>query len=118
HIASRTDVEHAYATGAAAVRMALAGKNAVMPAIVRTSNQPYRWKIGEASLKRVANREKMMPRNFISPNGFSITARCRRYLEPLIRGEDYPAYDKNGLPRYVRLKNVAVRKKLAEPFSV
>ena len=118
HIASRTDVEHAYATGVAAVRMALAGKNAVMPAIVRTSNQPYRWKIGEASLKRVANREKMMPRNFISANGFSITARCRRYLEPLIRGEDYPAYDKNGLPRYVRLKNVAVRKKLAEPFSV
>lgn len=118
HIASRTDVEHAYATGAAAVRMALAGKNAVMPAIVRTSNQPYRWKIGEASLKRVANREKMMPRNFISPNGFGITARCRRYLEPLIRGEDYPTYDKNGLPRYVRLKNVAVRKKLAEPFSV
>ncbi len=118
HIASRTDVEHAYAAGAAAVRMALAGKNAVMPTIVRTSNQPYRWKIGEASLKRVANREKMMPRNFISPNGFGITARCRRYLEPLIRGEDYPTYDKNGLPRYVRLKNVAVRKKLAEPFSV
>lgn len=118
HIASRTDVEHAYATGAAAVRMALAGKNAVMPVIVRTSNQPYRWKIGEASLKRVANREKMMPRNFISPDGFGITARCRRYLEPLIRGEDYPVYDKNGLPRYVRLKNVAVRKKLAEPFSV
>ncbi|MBT4396175.1 MAG: diphosphate--fructose-6-phosphate 1-phosphotransferase, partial [Acidiferrobacteraceae bacterium] len=113
-----TDVEHAYATGVAAVQMALAGKNAVMPAIVRTSNQPYRWKIGEASLKRVANREKMMPRNFISANGFSITARCRRYLEPLIRGEDYPVYDKNGLPRYVRLKNVAVRKKLAEPFSV
>ncbi len=118
HIASRTDVEHAYATGVAAVQMALAGKNAVMPAIVRTSNQPYRWKIGEASLKRVANREKMMPRNFISANGFGITARCRRYLEPLIRGEDYPTYDKNGLPRYVRLKNVAVRKKLAEPFSV
>ena len=118
HIASRTDVEHAYATGVAAVQMALAGKNAVMPAIVRISNQPYRWKIGEASLKRVANREKMMPRNFISANGFGITARCRRYLEPLIRGEDYPTYDKNGLPRYVRLKNVAVRKKLAEPFSV
>ena len=118
HIASRTDVEHAYATGVAAVQMALAGKNAVMPAIVRTSNQPYRWKIGEASLKRVANREKMMPRNFISANGFGITARCRRYLDPLIRGEDYPTYDKNGLPRYVRLKNVAVRKKLAAPFSV
>ncbi len=118
HIASSSDVAHAYATGAAAVQMAIAGKNAVMPTIVRTSDKPYRWKIGEANLKRVANREKMMPRSFISQDGFGITARCRRYLEPLIRGEDYPAYNKNGLPRYVRLKNVAVKKKLAEPFSV
>ncbi len=98
--------------------MALAGKNAVMPAIVRLSDKPYRWKVGEASLKRVANREKMMPRSFISADGFGITARCRRYLEPLIRGEDYPPYHKNGLPKYVRLKNVSVKKKLAESFEV
>jgi len=118
HIASRSDVEHAYATGVAAVKMALAGKNAVMPAIIRTSDQPYRWKIGEADLKRVANREKMMPRNFISADGFGITERCRRYLAPLIRGEDYPPYEKNGLPSYVRLKNIPVKKKLSEAFKV
>ena len=98
--------------------MALAGKNAVMPTIVRTSNHPYRWKIGEADLKRVANREKMMPRSFITRDGFGITARCREYLEPLIRGENYPPYGSNGLPRYIRLKNVAVKKKLSETFEI
>ena len=118
HIASKSDVAHAYATGAAAVKMALTGKNAVMPTIERVSDQPYRWKVGEANLKRVANKEKMMPRSFISADGFGITARCRRYLEPLIQGEDYPAYQKNGLPKYVQLKNVPVKKKLAESFKV
>ena len=117
HIASRSDVEQAYAAGVAAVKMALAGKNAVMPAIIRTSDRPYRWKIAEADLKRVANKEKMMPRNFITADGFGITERCRRYLAPLIQGEDYPPYDKNGLPRYVRLKNVPVKKKLSESFK-
>ncbi len=115
HIASRTDVEQAYAVGRAAVEMALAGKNAVMPAIVRKSDKPYRWSVGEAPLAKVANREKMMPKGFISADGFGITAKCRAYLEPLIAGEDYPPF-KAGLPQYVRLKNVAVPKKLASGF--
>ena len=117
HIASKTDVEQAYAVGKAAVEMALAGKNSVMPAIKRTSNKPYRWKIGEARLARVANVEKMMPANFITKDGFHITPRCRTYLQPLIQGEDYPPY-KNGLPQYVTLKNVAVKKKLKKTFKV
>ena len=117
HIASKTDVEQAYAMGAAAVRFALAGKNAIMPTIVRTSNSPYRWKIGEAKLSRVANREKMMPKNYISRDGFGITAACRTYLQPLIHGEDYPPY-KNGLPQYVELKNIAVKKKLGTEFKI
>jgi ATP-dependent phosphofructokinase / diphosphate-dependent phosphofructokinase len=117
HIASKTDVEQAYAVGKAAVEMALAGKNAVMPAIKRVSNKPYKWKIAEAKLSRVANVEKMMPKSFISKDGFHITPRCRTYLQPLIQGEDYPPF-KNGLPQYVTLKNVAVKKKLAKPFTV
>ena len=117
HIASRTDVEQAYAVGKAAVEMALAGKNSVMPAIKRVSNKPYKWKIGEARLAKVANVEKMMPRNYISKDGFHITERCRNYLQPLIQGEDYPPY-KNGLPQYVTLKNVAVKKKLDKPFKI
>jgi 6-phosphofructokinase 1 len=112
HIASKSDVEQAYATGKAAVEMALAGKNSVMPTVVRTSNNPYRWKIGEAKLSRVANVEKMMPKSFITRDGFGITKKCRDYLEPLMRGEDYPPYGKDGMPKYVQLKNVAVTKKL------
>jgi 6-phosphofructokinase len=112
HIASKSDVEQAYAMGKAAVEMALAGKNSVMPTIKRTSNKPYRWTVGEAKLARVANVEKMMPKNFITKDGFGITQRCRTYLEPLIAGEDYPPYGKDGMPKYVQLKNVAVPKKL------
>ncbi|MEM7096734.1 MAG: 6-phosphofructokinase [Pseudomonadota bacterium] len=115
HIASATDVEQAYALGQAAVEFALSGKNAVMPTIVRTNDQPYRWKIGEAKLSRVANVERKMPKNFISSDGFGITAAARRYLQPLIEGEDYPAY-KNGTPQYVRLKNLLVAKKLPEKW--
>jgi 6-phosphofructokinase len=112
HIASRTDVEQAYAVGEAAVELALQGKSGVMPVIKRVSNNPYRWKIGETSLGRVANREKMMPANYIAADGFGITPAARRYLAPLIQGEDYPPYDRDGLPKYVRMKKVLLRKKL------
>jgi 6-phosphofructokinase len=112
HIASKTDVDQAYALGKAAVELALKGQNAVMPTVERVSDKPYKWKVGVAPLSKVANVEKFMPRDFITPDGFGITAKCRTYLAPLIKGEDYPPF-KDGLPQYVRLKNVAVPKKLA-----
>ena len=111
HIASGTDVAQAYAVGKAAVELALKGRNAVMPTIVRKSQKPYKWTIGVAELKDVANKEKFMPRDFISEGGFQITRKCRDYLAPLIRGEDFPPF-KDGLPGYVILRNVAVAKKL------
>ncbi len=117
HIASRTDVEQAYALGRAAVEFALRGDNAVMPTIVRTADEPYAWDIGSVPLGEVANIEKKMPRDFISDDGFGITDACRRYLAPLIAGEDYPPYE-NGLPRYVRLRNAPVARKLADAFEV
>ena len=115
HIASATDVEQAYALGRAAVKLAVAGKTAVMPTIVRTSDAPYRWKIGEAKLSKVANVERFMPKSFISKDGFDITPKALRYLTPLIAGEDYPQY-KNGVPEYVRLKQQRVAKKLPEQW--
>ena len=117
HIASAVDVEQAYAVGSAAVKMALAGKTAVMPVIERISDSPYRWRIGEAPLSRIANKEKKLPRRYIRRDGFGITAAARTYLAPLIRGEDYPPYDK-GLPRYVTLRNAPVRRKLNTEFVV
>jgi 6-phosphofructokinase len=115
HIASKVDVEQAYAVGKAAVELALKGHNSVMPTIVRASQSPYRWKIGMAPLDKVANVEKMMPRDYITTDGFHITAKGRRYLLPLIRGEDYPPY-RDGLPQYVTLKNAPLKKKLDTPF--
>ncbi len=112
HVASKTDVEQAYALGKSAVELAIKGQNAVMPTIDRVSDKPYKWKVGVAPLSKVANVEKFMPRDFITKDGFGITEKCRTYLTPLIKGEDYPPY-KDGLPQYVQLKNVAVTKKLA-----
>ncbi|MBI4757191.1 MAG: 6-phosphofructokinase [Betaproteobacteria bacterium] len=117
HLASRTDVEQAYAMGKAAVELALEGRNSVMPTIVRASQEPYRWEVGVAELKNVANVEKFMPRDFISEDGFGITGKCRQYLVPLIQGEDYPPYA-GGLPMYATLQNVAVAKKLSGDFKL
>jgi 6-phosphofructokinase len=117
HIAYKVDVDQAYAVGKAAVLLALKGRNAVMPVIVRKSSKPYRWTTGEAPLAAVANKEKKLPRSFISADGFGITAACRQYLAPLITGEDYPPYQ-SGVPAYVSIKGVAVAKKLKNNFEV
>ena len=101
HIASKTDLEHAMAVGRAAVQFALAGRNATMPAIRRTSDAPYRWTVEAVALDKVANHEKTMPAGFIRRDGYGITAAARRYLEPLIRGEAPPPYGRDGLPKYV-----------------
>ena len=117
HLASKVDVEQAYAVGKAAVDLAVKGRNAVMPVIVRKSDRPYRWAIGTAELKDIANREKMVPPEFVTEDGFHITARCRRYLAPLIVGDDPPPF-KDGLPVYVKRKSAPVRKKLKTEFAI
>jgi 6-phosphofructokinase 1 len=117
HIASKTDVEQAYAVGRAAVEFAIAGRSAVMPAIHRISDVPFRWDIVEAPLSDVANQEKLLPPEFISPDGFGITEAARRYLAPLIMGESYPPF-KDGLPDYVKLQNAVVPQKLADTFTI
>ncbi|MEK6731261.1 MAG: 6-phosphofructokinase [Pseudomonadota bacterium] len=110
HIASKVDVDQAYALGKAAVEYALKGENAIMPIIVRKQAKTYAWKIDKVKLSSVANVEKFMPKSFITKDGFGITKSCRNYILPLIQGEDYPPY-KNGLPVYVKLKNRLVPKK-------
>jgi len=117
HIASRVDVEQAYAVGKTAVELAVKGVNAVMPTIVRRSSKPYKWVIGHAPLAEVANKEKKLPPGYIREDGFGISAACRRYLEPLIAGEAYPPY-RDGLPDYVHIRGVTVRRKLKDEFKV
>jgi ATP-dependent phosphofructokinase / diphosphate-dependent phosphofructokinase len=117
HIASKVDVQQAYAVGKAAVELAVKGQNAVMPAIIRKSSKPYKWDIKPVPLSEVANVEKKVPRDFITDDGFGITEPCRRYLAPLIAGEDPPPY-KDGLPQYVRIKGVPVKRRLKSEFKV
>lgn len=117
HIASKTDLIQAYTLGKAAIEFALQGKNDIMITIMRTSDKPYRWLVGWAELTEVANIENKMPRDFITPDGFHITTKCRSYLSPLIQGEDSPPF-KNGLPQFVKLKNQPVKKKLKETFRL
>src|SRR5262249_9997406 len=117
HIASEIDVQQAYAVGRAAVELAIAGRSAVMPAIRRLSDAPYRWDIIEAPLAAVANQEKLLPPEFISADGFGITEAARRHLAPLILGEAFPPF-KEGLPDYVRLQNAAAPKKLTREFAL
>jgi 6-phosphofructokinase 1 len=117
HIASAVDVKQAYAVGKAAVEFAIAGKTAVMPVIKRVSDKPFKWKIESAPLGRIANKEKMLPRRYITKDGFGISEACRRYLEPLIKGEDYPPYI-NGLPKVAKLKKRPVKPLLGTKFVV
>ena len=117
HIASETDLLQAYAVGRAAVEFAINGRNAVMPAIRRLSEAPYRWDIIAAPFSEIANQEKLLPSDFIRADGFGITDAARRYLAPLIVGEAYPPF-KNGLPDYVKLRNLAVPRKLTAGFTV
>lgn len=107
HIASATDVEQAHALGRAAVELALAGHNAVMPTVVRESGSPYRWHVGQVPLEAVANREAKMPASYIDAEGLFVTEAALRYLRPLIAGEDYPPY-RDGLPEYARLRGERV----------
>lgn len=111
HIASKVDLDQAYALGKAAVEYAIKGYNAIMPIIIREQDEPYQWSISHVDLAHVANQEKAMPQEYIAPDGMGITAACRRYLSPLIQGEAYPSY-LNGLPDYVRLQNFLVPKVL------
>ena len=111
HIASQTDLEQAYAVGQAAIELVLKGQNAVMPIIKRKNTKKYSWEIDKVSLSRVANKEKKMPRSFITKDGFGITGSCKKYLNPLIQGEAYPPY-RNGIPVTANLKKRLLKKKL------
>jgi 6-phosphofructokinase 1 len=117
HLASATDVAQAYAVGQAAVALALAGASGRMVNLVRKSDSPYVWTTGDVALEEVAGRERALPREYISADGFGITPACRRHLAPLLEGEDYPEYV-HGLPRYVRLAGHRVPPRLSKAFKI
>ena len=117
HLSSEVDLKQAYAVGEAAVKSAIKGEQSKMMTIVRKSNKPYKWTIGSTDLGNVANNEKMMPKKYITSNGYGITKACKEYMRPLINGEAYPPY-KGGLPVFCELKNKLVPKRLKSKFMV
>ena len=117
HLASEVDLKQAYAVGEAAVKSAIKGEQSKMMTIVRRSNKPYKWTIGSTDLGNVANNEKMMPKKYITSNGYGITKACKEYMRPLINGEAYPPY-KGGLPVFCELKNKLVPKRLKSKFML
>ena len=111
HIASKVDLQQSLAVGEAAVKFALSGENSVMPVIIRNKGKSYTWKIGKIPLSRVANIEKVLPKGYISKDGFGITKSCKNYMLPLIQGEAFPPYE-GGVPAIAKLRNILVKKKL------
>jgi len=111
HCASRTDMEEAFACGAAAVKAAATGQSGLMPKIVRTSSQPYQWKIELEPLANIANVEHFIPRDWISEDGLLPNEKFVEYAAPLIAGE-VKVPMKDGLPQYAVLTRSRIEKKL------
>jgi 6-phosphofructokinase len=116
HIASKIDVEQSYAVGKAAVELALQGQSGVMVTIERLSDTPYRWRVGTVPVAEVAGKERKLPREYITEDGYYVTDAARRYLQPLIEGEDYPPYI-NGIPAYAHLRRVLAPQKTDTTYN-
>jgi 6-phosphofructokinase 1 len=102
HLASRTDVTEAYAAGGAAAAAAFAGESGRMIALKRISEAPYQCVTESVDVQQVANLEKKVPLDWITPDGMQVTSAFEEYARPLILDELTPIYV-NGTPRHVRL---------------
>ena len=102
HLASRTDVNEAYAVGGAAAAAAFAGESGRMIALERISSYPYQCIAKSVDVQQVANLEKKVPLDWITPDGMQVTAAFEEYARPLILDEVTPVYV-NGTPRHIRL---------------
>jgi 6-phosphofructokinase len=114
HCGSLTDVQNALACGETAVRAAVDGKSGFMVKIVRSTQADgaISWSTDLQPLADIANVEHMVPRDWISDDGFLPNQKFVDYALPLIQGESFPSYD-GGLPKFVQLQKGMVEKKLA-----
>jgi ATP-dependent phosphofructokinase / diphosphate-dependent phosphofructokinase len=113
HLASRVDVAAAWQVGTEAVAFALRGENRVMVALQRKNpaGEKNLWQITPRALARVAGKERNLPRKFIRPDGFGVSASGLDYLKALIVGEDYPEFS-GGLPLHAPALGKLVKKTL------
>ena len=103
NVASRTDITEAYQAGGAAVKAAFEGQTGKMAAFRRLSETPYQCVVEMVDVQAVANREKAVPRHWITPDGYQVTEDFVRYARPLIQAELTPIYI-DGTPRHICLK--------------
>ena len=103
HMASRVDVDEAFMVGGAAVKAADEGDSGKMVVIDRVADDPYMSAAGIYDVHRIANNEKLVPRNWMNKEGNYVTDEFINYVEPLILG-DYQPFMVNGLPQHLVLK--------------
>lgn len=104
HTASLTDINEAFMAGAAAVEAADRGETGKMPVIQRVSDYPYRVSTDIYDIHKIANVEKMVPREWINEKGNGVTEEFVKYARPLIQGEFAPIIV-DGLPMHLRLND-------------
>lgn len=105
HMASRTDLEEAFAQGERAVTLSTEGKTGCMVVLNRVSNSPYRVEYSYAHIKDIANEAKSVPVEWINAEGNGVTSELVEYLRPLIQGE-VEQYFENGLPKYLDISHL------------
>ena len=105
HCASATDIEESFNSGKVAVESAIAGETGKMVGFVCDRDNGYTCHYRLFDLEKVANFEKKVPLEWITPDGCNVTDDFIRYCSPLIRGETALRYE-NGLPRFAKLKQV------------
>lgn len=99
HTSSKTDLDESESLGRMAVKFALDGESGIMPVLKRLSNNPYKCEIEFSKLSEIANKERLVPTEWITDNGNDVTDEMVQYLKPLIMGEINVEY-KDGLPVY------------------
>lgn len=102
HISSETDIMESLMLGQKALGCALEHETGRMAAIKRLSNEPYRVEFVSVPVNEVANHEKLVPLDWITPDGHDVTDEYIAYMKPLIQGETNIKFE-NGIPIQMRL---------------
>lgn len=101
HITSKTDVDDAFTCGVEAVKAAAKGESGKMVCMIRKSDEPYEISFECKDINTIANGEKMVPNEFITPEGTDVTDEFVKYALPLIMGENDIKY-KDGIPAFIK----------------
>lgn len=100
HLASRVDILEAYQVGGAAVLAADEGDTGKMVVLVRHSDDPYQCGTEVKDVHKIANDEKLVPKEWITKDGSYITDDFITYVRPLIQGDVSPIMV-DGIPRHL-----------------